>query len=196
MLEKVPVEVKLHMSKEKSPVCPASGASFLLIGRRLLHNPDKILGRIVSQGQTVLDIGCGPGFFSLAMARLVGESGKVIAADLQQEMLDIVHKRACEQGLESRIQLHKCESDGIGLSETVDFALAFYMVHEVPDPEKFLREVYETLKPGGQLLFVEPKGHVSGAAFESSVKLAQSIGFEAVSKPGVLFSRARLFKKS
>jgi 2-polyprenyl-3-methyl-5-hydroxy-6-metoxy-1,4-benzoquinol methylase len=52
--------------------------------RRLIHNPQKILGRYIKAGQTVLDVGCGPGTFSLAMAKMVGELGKVIAVDVQE----------------------------------------------------------------------------------------------------------------
>ena len=75
-------------------------------------------------------------------------------------------------GVESRISFHKCESDTIGLDEKADFALAFYMVHEVPDPEKFLAEVFGLLNPGGTLLLVEPKFHVSGAVFEKTTDMA------------------------
>ena len=53
--------------------------------RRLIHDPKKILGGYIEPGQTVLDIGCGPGTFSIAMAKMVGESGKVIAVDVQEE---------------------------------------------------------------------------------------------------------------
>ena len=144
----------------------------------------------------MLDIGCGPGFFSLAMARIVGEDGHVIAADLQQEMLDKVRKRAQAEGLESRIQCHKCDTDGIGLNETVDFALAFYMVHEVPDSEAFLREVHGVLAPGGQLLLVEPKFHVSVPAFGRTIDLARGVGFEPVAEPSIFFSRSVLLRRT
>jgi ubiquinone/menaquinone biosynthesis C-methylase UbiE len=67
--------------------------------RRLIHKPQKILGGYIESGQTVLDIGCGPGTFSLAMAEIVGESGKVIAVDVQEEMLQIVREKAARHGL-------------------------------------------------------------------------------------------------
>jgi ubiquinone/menaquinone biosynthesis C-methylase UbiE len=177
-------------------VCPTSGA-FILTSRirRLIHNPDKILGNLIRKGQTVLDIGCGPGFFSLAMARIVGDEGRVIAADLQQEMLDMLHKRAEAEGLDSRIRLHRCQEDRIGLDETVDFALAFYMVHEVPNTEGFLREMHSLIKPGGLLLIVEPKFHVSASAFEKTVDAVCDIGFKPVRRPRIMLSRSILFKR-
>lgn len=184
-------------SKSGASVCPSEYSRFLVTKlRRLLQNPDKLLGSMINKGQTVLDVGCGPGFFSLAMARIVGENGSVIAADLQEEMLAIVRSRAETEGVESRILLHQCQSDSIGLNETVDFALAFYMVHEVPDSERFLREIYSILKPGGKLLLVEPKFHVTHVAFNATVDLACAIGFEPVSKPAIMLSRSVLLKRN
>lgn len=176
-------------------VCSARHASFLVAGvRRLLHNPAKILCGLISQGQTAVDLGCGPGFFTLDMAQMVGEGGRVIAVDLQQGMLDLLVKRARAAGLEERIQSHKCESDRIGLDALADFALAFYMVHEVPDQETFLCEVHRTLRPGGTLLLVEPKFHVSAAAYGKTLEAASDAGFSAVSKPRITLSRSVLLQ--
>ncbi|HET6454234.1 MAG TPA: methyltransferase domain-containing protein [Armatimonadota bacterium] len=179
-----------------SKVCPARRAGVLdNRGRKLLQNPDKILAKLVQPGQRVLDIGCGPGFFSLAMARIVGEEGLVIAADLQQEMLDRLRRHARADGLEPRIQLHRCQTDRIGLDETVDFALVFYMIHEVPDTEAFLREMHCILRSGGGLLLVEPKFHVSASSFRSTVDLACAIGFKATAEPRIFLSRSVLLKR-
>ena len=82
--------------------------------RRLIQKPEKILGGLIQQGQTVLDIGCGMGFFSLGMARLVGEEGRVISVDLQKKMLDALERRAKRAGLSSRIQVHQCQTNRIG----------------------------------------------------------------------------------
>lgn len=88
---------------------------------------------------TVLDVGCGPGFFSIAMAQMVGKSGRVIASDLQEGMLQKVKAKINGTELEERIVLHKCEENKIGLSESVDFVLLFYMVHEVPNKVVFFQ---------------------------------------------------------
>ena len=160
--------------------------------RRIIHDPQKILGGYIEPGQTVLDLGCGPGTFSIAMAKMVGESGKVIAIDVQEEMLQILRKKAAQRGLESRIVTHKSDPDRIGISEKVDFALAFYMVHEVPNAEAFLKEVASVLKPKGKLLIVEPKMHVSAAAFEKTIEVARQAGLSPISEPKIRFSRSKL----
>src|SRR5512137_1735883 len=91
--------------------------------RRLIHSPDKILGGYIEPGQTVLDLGCGSGTFTIAMARMVGASGRVIAVDIQDEMLQLVRQKAMKEGLDSRLITHKSEPDRIGIADKVDFAL-------------------------------------------------------------------------
>lgn len=163
--------------------------------RRLIQNPHKILSGYIREGETVLDLGCGPGVFSMAMAELVGEKGRVISVDIQDEMLQMLKQKSEQMGLESRIQTHKSQPDKIGVSEKVDFALAFYMIHEVPDKEHFLNEVVTILKPGGRLLIVEPKIHVSKSSFEETIRMARSAGLRPVSRPSVFFSRTVLLQR-
>lgn len=175
-------------------VCPAEHAGWLSTPlRRLWTDPDRILRGLIDEGQTVADLGCGPGFFTLPMARMAGPSGHVVAVDLQAEMLARLKERAGRAGLDGRISLHQCSADTLGELPPLDFALAFFMLHEVPDPARLLAEVSGALREGGRLLLVEPKGHVSTVAFAETVKLARAAGLEPVGEPRVRFSRARLF---
>jgi 2-polyprenyl-3-methyl-5-hydroxy-6-metoxy-1,4-benzoquinol methylase len=77
----------------------------------------------------------------------------------------------------------------------VDFVLAFYMVHEVPDQGAFFREIHGLLKPGGHVLVVEPPFHVSKSAFEKTVEKARTAGLVPVLRPGILFSKAVLLQR-
>ena len=180
-----------------SRVCPAEHAGWLSSSlRRLVHNPRRILRGMVKPGDTVVDVGCGPGFFSLPLAEAVGEAGRVIAVDLQEAMLEKVRSRAEDAGLLSRIQLHQCPADTIGLEAVADFVLSFYMLHEVPDKKRFLEEVHDLLKEGGRYLVVEPWGHVSATEYRRTVDNAVAAQLTPVSKVRVAFSRATLFERA
>jgi len=184
------------MRGRKNHVCPVEEAGCLDIGiRRWFQNPQKILAPYIEQGMTVLDFGCGPGFFTIDLARLVGASGRVIAADLQKGMLDRLRMKIQGTELQDRIYLHKCEANKIGLSEKVDFLLAFYMLHEVPDQEGFFTEIAEILKIKGRVFIVEPPFHVSKSAFEKTIKKAQNAGFVLTERPKVFLSKTAMLKK-
>lgn len=144
---------------------------------------------------TVLDLGCGPGFFTIDMAQMVGKTGRVIASDLQDGMLRRLRNKIRGTELEDRIILHKCEENKIGIAEQVDFILAFYMVHEVPDQDAFFREIESLLKNNGSILIVEPPFHVSRQAFHQTVKKALKAGLIAGESPKVFLSKAAILKK-
>jgi ubiquinone/menaquinone biosynthesis C-methylase UbiE len=162
--------------------------------RKLIHSPQKVLGAYAKEGMTVMDVGCGMGHFSIGMAKLVGENGKVIAVDLQQKMLDVMLKRARRAGVAERINPHLCEADNIGVSETVDFIIAFWMVHEVGNQKDFYSELKSALAPGGKILIAEPKFHVTAEELNQSIETAEACGLRCTTKPDIRFSLAALFE--
>jgi ubiquinone/menaquinone biosynthesis C-methylase UbiE len=177
-------------------VCPVERAGSLDNRiRRWLQNPQKILGAYIEEGMTVLDVGCGPGLFSIDMAQMVGESGRVIAADLQEGMLGKLREKIKGTELEGRIRLHKCEEDKTGVLENVDFVLLFYVVHEIPNKEEFFNEIVNILKPNGQIYIIEPPFHVSKTAFEETVRKAREAGLTEVERPKVFVSKTAILKK-
>jgi len=176
-------------------VCPAELAGILDNPfRRLLQDPREILQQFIREGITVLDLGCGPGYFTIEIAKMLNSSGKVIAADLQEGMLDNVRRKIKGTALEERIELHKCEADSINVSDTVNFILCFYMIHEVPDQYNLFKELKSILRPEGKLYIIEPKFHVSKRSFNEMVKRLDNIGFEVIESPKVFFSRTVLLK--
>jgi len=187
------------MTEERTnhDVCPAGQVGLMdNIFRTWIHNPRKMFGNHVSHGMHVLDLGCGGGFTSIGMAKLVGEAGHVTSVDLQQEMLDFARKRAHKAGVSERITFHRCGRNSIGLESEYDFAVAFYMVHEVPDRMSFLSEVHSLLKPGGRFFIAEPTHHVRKDSFEKMVKMASDIGFKIIAEPKVSFSYTVVLEKS
>jgi len=177
--------------EKKHRVCPVEKAGILDFGlRRLLQNPEKILRPFVREGMKALDLGCGPGFFTLEMARRVGSSGKVTAADLQEGMLEKIRAKIRGSELANRIGFHLCPPDRIGLSEKFDFILVFYMLHEVPDQGAFLREVGALLHPTGKVLLAEPAWHVGRGEFRNAMALMEQAGFVVLEQPKIRFSRA------
>jgi ubiquinone/menaquinone biosynthesis C-methylase UbiE len=158
--------------------------------RRLIHDPKRILAPHVRPDMTVVDIGCGMGYFTLRLARLVGPAGKVIAVDLQDKMLSALESRAAGAGLAGRIVLTRCRPDDLGVEGPADFALAFWMAHEVPDKPRFFAQIFDFLKPGGRLLLVEPKVHVTRRSFGKTVEVCKGAGFRLLGEPAIALSRA------
>jgi len=177
-------------------VCPV-WVGYLSVSpfRKLLQNPEKILSPYVETGMKVLDIGCSMGFFSLPLAQMVGSDGKVICVDLQQKMIEYLEKRAKKAGLSKRIETRICSESSFaldGLMEEIDFALAFYMVHEVPDVYSFFSQIHKAIRPGGRFLVVEPKGHVSQKDFEVTVSIAEKASFRIIEHPRIGHGRTVL----
>jgi ubiquinone/menaquinone biosynthesis C-methylase UbiE len=186
------------MTDERNRVCPVELANSLDSKiRRWLQNPQRILAPYVKEGMTVLDVGCGPGFFSVELAKLVGRTGKVISVDLQQGMLDRLRNKIKGTELEERITLVKCETDGLHVSAKVDFALAFYMVHEVPGKESLFKELKTLLREPGQILMVEPKlFHVSKEEFAQTTSTARKAGFVIHDGPRLPFSWSAILRNA
>ncbi len=160
--------------------------------RKLLHNPDVILSPYVGPGDRVIDVGAGMGYFSMALARLVGTAGRVTAIDIQEKMLAALLRRAEKNGVSEIIRVHQAAPDSLGDHPKADFILAFWVVHEVPDQRAFLTEIFNLLKPGGRFLLVEPKIHVPAKALLKTIQTANEIGFVVKDKPKVRLSRGVL----
>lgn len=183
------------MPRDTRHICPVESSGNLDNGlRRFIHNPKKILTPLVRSGMRVLDMGCGPGFFTLRLADLVGDRGRVYAADLQPGMLAQVERKIRGTVLESRVILHQCEETRVGVEEHLDFVLAFYVVHELPDQAAFFAEMRERLRPGAIMLMVEPPFHVSRQAFSRQVQRAADAGFIAAPASEFRLSPARILE--
>jgi SAM-dependent methyltransferase len=170
--------------------------------RRLVHPPGRLLAPFVAPGMTVLEPGPGVGFFTIELARRVGQGGRVVAVDVRPEMLDELRRRAARAGVLHRIDARLAQRDHLGIGDltgTVDLAFAFAMVHELPDADRFFAEVAATLRPGGTLLLAEPAGHVGAERFAAELRAAERAGLlvdrDESRVPRVRFSRAVVVAK-
>ena len=167
--------------------------------RRRGQDPAAILAPHVNQGMTVLEPGSGMGFFTLDLANLVGASGRVIAVDIQPKMLGRLKSRAAKAGLLGRIDARLTSPGSMGITDlrsSVDFTLAFAVVHEFLDVARFFAEVAAASKPNASLLLAEPKGHVKASEFDSELQAARQAGFNLVDRPSIRRSQAALLKKA
>jgi ubiquinone/menaquinone biosynthesis C-methylase UbiE len=162
--------------------------------RRLLHNPTKILKPYIRKDMVAMDVGCGPGVFSIEIAKLLNGTGKVIAVDMQEKMLEIIRKKTVGTALENRIVLHKCSQERVNVTQRVDFVLMFYMVHEVPSQEKLFDEVLPLINETGLLMIVEPK-LVTKHVFNKMIDSIKEKGFAEYAKLKIPLSRGVVLKK-
>ena len=184
------------MNDRKDRICPVEKAGSLDTKfRRILQNPVKILSPYIREGMTVLDFGCGPGYFTIDMAQMVGKTGRVFATDLQDGMIQKLKAKIQGTEIELRIILHKSEANKIGLTEEVDFVLAFYVVHELTDKVSFFNELSSILRPKGKILIVEPPFHVSKAAFSETIKKAEDAGFISDKGPRIILNKTAILNK-
>lgn len=154
--------------------------------RYLFETPARLLKGYVKHGMTVLDVGCGVGYYSLGMAQLVGTKGRVVAVDTETEAIATLRRKVEEAGFSKRIETRVCTYQDLGirdLNSQVDFALAFYVVHHAKDVSSLMSDVHRALRPGGKFLVVEPRHHASKAECESIEATALSAGFALVGYP-------------
>jgi ubiquinone/menaquinone biosynthesis C-methylase UbiE len=180
-------------------ICPPWVGRLLLTPlRRLVENPEKILGPFVRQGMVVLEPGCAMGYFTLQLARMVGAEGKIIAVDIQPKMIATLENRARKAGLIDRMDIRRARPDSLGiddLAHTADFCSVIHMAHEVPDQDRLFNEIVAALKPGGRVFLMEPEWHVTKDEFELSLAAAAAAGLRRIGSADVRGSRKALFER-
>lgn len=118
--------------------------------------PEALLRELgLKQGDTIADIGCGPGFFTIPAAQIVGKRGLVLAADVQGEMLTAVKGRVTEQGLTNVRVVKTSETDVPLPPESCDFVLLAFVLNEIDQRSRFLHRVARLLKPDARIAVLE-----------------------------------------
>ena len=122
-----------------------------------------------------------------------------MAVDIQPKMLTVLRRRLAKRGLLARVDARLAAPDSMGLadlSDAVDFALAFAMVHELPSAASFFAELAAALKPGALVLLAEPRGHVKAADFDAELKVAAAAaGLRVTGRPSIPRSHSALLTR-
>jgi ubiquinone/menaquinone biosynthesis C-methylase UbiE len=158
--------------------------------RRLFQDPARVLEPVVWAGRSVLDLGCGYGYFAVQAARMVGPYGLVHAADLQRRSLDALARRAARAGVAGRVRLHVGDVADLELPDPVDAAYAIWMAHEVDRLPQLAARLVALLKPSASFLIAEPKLHVGERRFLAIVDTFRAAGFVPALRHNVGLSRA------
>ncbi len=122
------------------------------------ERPEEMLDALqIQPGDVVADIGAGAGYISLRLSKRVGPEGKVLATDIQPQMLEFLKQNAEQAGV-TNITTILCTQTETGLPDNaIDLAIMVDVYHECSDPEAVLQGIYRALKPGGRVVFVEYK---------------------------------------
>jgi ubiquinone/menaquinone biosynthesis C-methylase UbiE len=120
------------------------------------ENPDLAVRLLrIPRGATVADIGAGSGYFTVRLARAVGEKGRVYANDLQPGMLDLLRKNVARAGLSNVTPVLGTATDPNLPPDSIDLALMVDVYHEFSQPQVMLRRLRDALKTGGRLALLE-----------------------------------------
>lgn len=175
---------------------PASQATMLLNPLRPLIMPvGKTLVRFgLAPGQTVLELGPGPGYYSLEASRMLGPSGRLLCLDLQRGMLDILAGRIAEAGGRNAA-LAVADATRLPLQPaSVDRAFLVTVLGEVPDQPAALAELRRVLKPGGLLGFSESLGDPDIVFLGKLRTMCREHGFEEVAHYGNPMAYTAVFR--
>ena len=148
---------KFYMSREIAMVMGHQGAAWLeRPEREKQEQPTKLLKILDLKPNTVVaDIGAGSGYYSFRIAEKVGPKGKVLAVDIQKEMLDIIRQRMKKEEVANIEPILGTEKDAKLPSGSVDLILLVDVYHEFAFPFEMTQAMLKALKPGGRLVFVE-----------------------------------------
>jgi ubiquinone/menaquinone biosynthesis C-methylase UbiE len=148
---------KFYLGREIAHVMGHLGASWLeRPEREEEENPKRIIESLkIQPGQTVVDLGAGSGYYTFRMLPLVGEKGKIVAVDVQKEMLTIIRNRMKKEKVSNIDLVLGEEKDPKLPPNSVDLILMVDVYHEFEHPYEMTEKMVDALKVGGKLVFVE-----------------------------------------
>jgi ubiquinone/menaquinone biosynthesis C-methylase UbiE len=167
--------------------------------RRALQPPGVVVARSgIGEGMQVLEIGCGSGAYTTAVARAVGPRGHVYALDFQPGMLRQLARKLARpenQDIQNVTLLNKSAYELPFADGTLDLVYTITVLQEIPDPLRTLREAYRALKPGGALAVTEWLPDPDFPLPETTMHLGRAAGFVVEAALGNLWHYTVRFRK-
>ncbi|HUY31360.1 MAG TPA: class I SAM-dependent methyltransferase [Pirellulales bacterium] len=153
----IPPPLTEYMGRAIAPYMTYHGATWLVREEREReeHCRSMLKALAIKPGQTVCDMGCGNGYYTLKLAKLVGKTGRVLAVDIQPEMLRLLEAWAKEQAIKNVELIQGSVIDPKLPEGKLDLILLADVYHEFSYPEQMLRAMRKALKPDGRLVLVE-----------------------------------------
>jgi ubiquinone/menaquinone biosynthesis C-methylase UbiE len=152
-----PPALKEYMGREIALTMHYAGAPWLIRDEREREEraSEMIKALGVKEGQRVCDLGCGNGYHSIMLAKLVGERGRVVGVDIQREMLLLLEERAKKEKVGNIETVLGLPHDPKLPAASVDLILLVDVYHEFSHPVEMLRAMRVALKPKGRIALVE-----------------------------------------
>lgn len=124
--------------------------------RAAWQKPDEVVEALpLRDGDSASELGAGPGYFSLRLARRVGERGHVFAVDVEPRMIEVLRDRIAQAGVRNVTPILALKDDPLLPPASCDLALIVNTFHHFPDGAAYLRRVARALKPGGQIVNID-----------------------------------------
>lgn len=151
---------KTYKGRVIAPAMSYRGADWLeRAEREATQQPEKVLDELaIKAGSTVADIGAGTGYFSLRLAHRVGPQGRVLATDIQPQMLAMLSDKMRAANIANVEPILCTPTDAKLPANTLDLALMVDVYHELAYPEETLAQIRRALKPDGRLILIEYRG--------------------------------------
>jgi ubiquinone/menaquinone biosynthesis C-methylase UbiE len=148
---------KFYMGREIAQVMGPGGIPWLdRPEREQEERPAEVIDALeLHGGEVVADLGAGSGYFTFRMAPKVGKTGKVLAVEIQDEMIETLHRRMAAQKITNVEVVKGAESDPHLAANSVDLVLMVDVYHELAYPFEVMTAIRKALKPGGRVVFVE-----------------------------------------
>jgi cyclopropane fatty-acyl-phospholipid synthase-like methyltransferase len=174
--EKIPPGLVTYMGRRIAQTMHFTGAPWLTRdSRNREEEPAKLMAALkLKPGTTVCDLGCGNGFYTLKIAKEVGPEGKVLAVEIQQEMLDLLAKRAEKAGVKNYQPILGTVADPKLPADALDLILIVDVYHEMDHPVEMLAALRKSLKKGGRMVLVEFRAEDPNVPIKEEHKMSKA----------------------